>query len=213
MALAQQGHIMLHASSVVGAAGAVVILGESGAGKSTLAAYLGTQGRQVLSEDVLRLTVDQERVVGHPEYSEFRLWPESIAALFAGCDAPDSESVAEYTSKRRIKAHSLGAVKARDREAEICAIVSLAPAAPDATPVIRRLDRSEAFRRMVDALFRLDVRDPALAKREFRFIADLSARKPFFEIEAPRSFPLLPRVASLLMATADAPLPGSKSGD
>lgn len=202
MALAQQGRVLLHASSIVAASGAIVILGASGAGKSTLAAYLGTRGFRVLSEDVLRLTAEEGRIMGHPEYSEFRLWPEAVSALFPDGDPPQSEAVAPYTSKRRVRANGLTTVQAHDRPAEIGTIVCLAPTPAETDPRMRRLGSAEAFQRLADALFRLDLRDPVLAKREFKFIADLLAKKPVYELEVPRSFSHLPRTASLLVETA-----------
>lgn len=57
----------IHAAAVVDAGGrAVAIAGPTGAGKTTLAGELARGGAAFLSDDVLALELDGERVLGHP---------------------------------------------------------------------------------------------------------------------------------------------------
>ena len=81
MALAQQGHHFIHAAAVAGSRGATAFLGPSKSGKSTLVAYLGLSGQEIVSEDVLRIAVSENQVIGSPECPEFRLWTDSLEAL------------------------------------------------------------------------------------------------------------------------------------
>src|SRR5262249_34143533 len=53
MLLGNVDHLVIHASAVAGAAGAVAFIGPSGSGKSTLAAALARDGRHIVTDDCL----------------------------------------------------------------------------------------------------------------------------------------------------------------
>jgi hypothetical protein len=62
VALQQRGFLVLHASGIVAARGAVIVLGDSGAGKSTLAAVLHRQGHGIVADDVVAVHVASDDV-------------------------------------------------------------------------------------------------------------------------------------------------------
>ncbi len=80
--LHQRGLLVLHASGVVGAHGAVLIAGHSGRGKSTIAAALSAQGFPLLTDDVAVPTIDAGgRAVVHPGVPQVRLWSDAARRL------------------------------------------------------------------------------------------------------------------------------------
>jgi hypothetical protein len=81
--LVQRGQYVLHASAIAIAGRAVAFLGDYGWGKSTTAAALHARGHEMLTDDVTAIHMGSElpRVV--PSFPQFKLWPESAAALGA----------------------------------------------------------------------------------------------------------------------------------
>lgn len=73
-ALAESGHVMLHAAAVVVEGHAALFCGASGEGKSTLAAGFARRGLRVLSDDVLRVASDQTGVWNtYPSYPSIHI--------------------------------------------------------------------------------------------------------------------------------------------
>ncbi|MBO7747788.1 aldolase [Paenibacillus sp. MWE-103] len=81
--LMQRRILPLHGSAVVIDGKAYAIVGESGAGKSTLAAAFSNLGYQLLTDDVIAVSMnrhDQVPIV-YPAYPQQKLWQESITQL------------------------------------------------------------------------------------------------------------------------------------
>lgn len=76
-ALAPQGHVMLHASSVVGRSGCIAILGTSGAGKSTTARVLESLDWTMLADDLL--VCDERGRLNSSGEQQISCWCEEIA--------------------------------------------------------------------------------------------------------------------------------------
>ena len=75
LALARQGHLVLHASAVhVPGFGAYAILGRSRRGKSTLASALARHG-EIVADDCLRIDAGPFGFQALPSYPGLRLWP------------------------------------------------------------------------------------------------------------------------------------------
>ena len=79
--LEQRGRLVLHASAVNVAGGAVAFLGESGRGKSTIAAALHARGYGTVADDVVAVGLDSDHPMVFPGFPRLKLWPESIASL------------------------------------------------------------------------------------------------------------------------------------
>jgi hypothetical protein len=86
--LHQRGFLVLHASAVVLAGGAVAFLGRSGGGKSTTAAALHARSGGLLADDVLAvdLTAPGKPTV-RPGYPQLKLLPDAVIALGETPDA------------------------------------------------------------------------------------------------------------------------------
>lgn len=80
-ALRRFGLIGLHASAVEVGGRAVAFLGASGAGKSTTAAALALSGVPLVTEDLLALTVAEDRITAHTGFPSIRLWRDSADML------------------------------------------------------------------------------------------------------------------------------------
>src|SRR5688572_3093123 len=101
LALAAEGHLVLHASAVcrVGA-GVMALAGAAGTGKSTMAAALRHEGWTVMADDGLLLQEVGGLVQAVPAYAGLRVWPDAVEA--AGLSAHAVTEVAEYSAKLRI---------------------------------------------------------------------------------------------------------------
>lgn len=89
----------LHGSAVVIDGKAYAIVGDSGAGKSTLAAAFVSMGHQLVSDDVIAVTLghgDGNPIVT-PSYPQQKLWQESIDNL--GMESAYLRSVYRETTK------------------------------------------------------------------------------------------------------------------
>jgi len=76
----QRERLLLHASSVAIAGGAVAFAGESGFGKSTLAAAFHRRGYEVLSDDVTPVVIGDE-IDALPGYPQLKLHPRTATRL------------------------------------------------------------------------------------------------------------------------------------
>ncbi|MBY0007033.1 aldolase [Priestia aryabhattai] len=77
--LLQRNILPLHGSAIAIDNKVYAIVGESGAGKSTLASAFLKRGYQLLSDDVIAITVTDENVpVVIPAYPQQKLWMESL---------------------------------------------------------------------------------------------------------------------------------------
>lgn len=77
--LIQRGFFPLHASAVAIGDVAVGFLGGHGWGKSTMAALMQARGYPVITDDLLALEPDTDRVV--PSFPQLKLWPDAVDAL------------------------------------------------------------------------------------------------------------------------------------
>lgn len=97
--LAADGGLVLHASGVATAEGALAFVGPSGTGKSSLAAALVTRGATLLADDFLLLRETDDGYEATPAYPSLRLWKDAAEHFTAA--AADLPTVSAYTDKRR----------------------------------------------------------------------------------------------------------------
>lgn len=86
--LHQRGRLVLHASAVVGPAGAVAVAAHSGTGKSTSAAVLVRRGYEMLTDDLLAIDLLTPVPTVPPGGRGLKLWPASVEAVGAGALDP-----------------------------------------------------------------------------------------------------------------------------
>jgi hypothetical protein len=83
-ALLQQGEETLHATGVKIGRRSVGFVGPSGAGKSTLAAHLISKGASLVTDDMLRVTWNDEIAIAHPGPFRLKLFEESAKQYLRG---------------------------------------------------------------------------------------------------------------------------------
>lgn len=77
--LMQRKILPLHGSAIAINGKAYAIVGDSGAGKSTLASALLNKGYQLLSDDVIPITLSEDNIpIVTPAYPQQKLWIESL---------------------------------------------------------------------------------------------------------------------------------------
>jgi hypothetical protein len=99
-----RGSVPLHASAVVVNDRAILFVGHPWAGKSTTVAALMRIGCPVLADDIVRIDMDEGRVLAYPGHPRLHLWSDAAAALF---ESPDDTRVAEY-DKHAFDLHANG---------------------------------------------------------------------------------------------------------
>ncbi len=199
LALANEGHLMLHASVVAAPDVTVAFLGETGAGKTTMATALALRGWPLVTEDVVRLEFAPDGVLCHPCPSPPRLWPDSLANLFPHRQ-PDAEAVAHYTAKLRITIDPAGAITFTNDpvKLDVIALLAAQDGGDKATPGMTPVHRHQAFEKTILSLFRLKPMSDAQIRREFDWATELARRVPFYHLRYSREFSSLPAVAELL---------------
>jgi len=192
-----RGQEALHASAVETDRGACAFIGASGAGKSTLAASLAEEGCPLVSDDCLALREASDVVLAVPSYRASRLWPDAARALLGTERA--FPAVAHYTDKRLIGARG-------DRTCEpvrLTRIYLLEPSDGAESVSIAPVSPRQALMELVEAAFRLDIRDRAMLARQFTFLARVVARVPAAALRFPWGFAGLPAVREAVLRDKD----------
>lgn len=194
--LAHEGQFVLHAAAVRHGDGAIVLIGESGSGKSTLAASFNRHDYGLLSDDALILSWSDGKPFVKPVYPSLRLLPDSMAALFP--EAPPSEPMAHYGSKRRLSAplDRLAPVGALP----VSAMILLGSPAADGSIALRRLMAAEACMKLVANSFALDPADLSRAASRLDCASRLATARPACELSYPRDFARLAEVQAAIQA-------------
>jgi hypothetical protein len=176
--IALRGSYVLHAAAVRTEAGVCVFAGDSGAGKSTIAAQLAVIGGDFLTDDCLVIDEQGGTVVARASHPSLKLRDDALQFLNSGCAG---EPVADYTSKRRIRASSFGA-SAGLAPQPVVRLYFLTrgddETAATSHPLIQRLSPRDAFVKLVKHGIRLDTGDRALLEREFQFTRRIVASVP-----------------------------------
>lgn len=202
-AMTRRGRFVLHASAVVAPQGAIAFLGLTGHGKSTLAACLTQQGLPLLADDCLVLQEEDGRLWGFPSYPGFRLWPESVSALFDE-ERPLPE-VAHYTEKVR-----LGSTGLCKQPAPLRRLYFLAP--PEETGNAKAISITpvsppEALISLLQSSFRLDITDRERLRDEFECLTRIAQLSLFYRLTYPRDFAFLPAVQEAILRDLGAVVP------
>jgi len=187
------GKYVLHAAAVRTNAGVCVFAGDSGAGKSTMAAYLAAAGNDFLSDDCLLVDERDGAVLAQPSYPSIKLMADVMQFLNLRCEG---KRVAEYTSKRRISALSLGA--AFPPMPLAVARLYFVTRAKRETPSIQRLPPRAAFMKLVNHSIRLDTTDRTMLKREFQITHRVVESVPAALLSLPNDLSMLPLAHSAI---------------
>ncbi|MGH9968594.1 MAG: hypothetical protein ACREBG_12310 [Pyrinomonadaceae bacterium] len=195
----QQGRLVLHASAVLGPNGVIAFLGDTGWGKSTIAASLCSYGFPHLTDDCLLLVVENGQLMAIPSYSGFRLWSDSISAIFP--QGRSLSNVAHYTDKQRISADD-GALPFCGDRAPVQAFYFLGSPEADpgqSTATISQVSDHEALIEFAKQTYRLDVTDRERLKEEFESLAYLANNSVLRRVTIPRDLSYLPNACQTIV--------------
>lgn len=188
--LTHRGHLVLHGSFVRVNGNGFGFLGEKGMGKSTLAAYLTSAGHELVTDDLLPVSTDGERVVTKPGYPRIRLWPDSFARLGIGRDKAEESS--RLIPKGAVKPEKFAgteeigvdALFILDHGDEVA--LELLPQ----TNALVELIRNTYLNRYLNATRRTG--------ENFRRCEEVVKGIPVFKLKRPSNYEFLPSVAHLL---------------
>ena len=145
LVMTNRGELVLHASGVLLAQGAVLFIARSGSGKSTIAAALGAGGARVVADDAIVLRESGEGLLAIGAYSGLRLW------------------TAGESDKRRISPAE-SSMPFADTPVHVAGIYVLNPS-PSASIRIDPLPPRDAVMALVANSYVLDSGDPARLER------------------------------------------------
>lgn len=188
--LAHEGRLVLHAGAVRCDDRAIVVLGQSGRGKSTLVASLDQAGFELIGDDALIISKEDQAFRARAVYPSLRLFPDSLEALFQ--DRPATAEVAHYSLKERVNLPI-----APDRNTAplpIAVIFSLAEPSPDGEVHVRQMSPAVTCMAIITNSFALDPADKELARKKLADASKLANEVPAYEISYPRDYARLPDV-------------------
>lgn len=198
LVLSTQGYVLLHASAIATESGIVAFAGQTGMGKSTLAANFAASNYALITDDCLRIEIDDGYFFGFPGYPGLRLWDESIDGLFD--NPPELSEVAHYTNKKRLAISNTNLSFCNNRlpirslfflesnEMQVASDIKM-----------RVLSPREAFFALTSYTFKLDIWNPEMLAADFKRMQQIVASLPCYRLSFARGFELLPRVREAIL--------------
>lgn len=193
LALAAEGHLVLHASGLYSEGQVIAIAGPAGSGKSTLAAALQREGWSVASDDGLLVREQGSEVVAVPAYPGLRLWPD--AAERTGVMRFAVSEVAEYTAKLRVSLPEAGGL-------ESAPLASVYVIRQGDVVSIERLGARDAAMTLVEHAYRADLSDRVALAAQLDVCARLAERICVCRLVMPRDLDQLAMAAAAVIAHA-----------
>ncbi|MBU1565213.1 MAG: hypothetical protein KJ630_06255 [Proteobacteria bacterium] len=198
---------VFHASFVVVNGKGICFLADSGWGKSTIAAGLGGAGHTILTDDCLSIAVRNHRITGTPAYCGIRLLADSLEKLGGSLKTP-RETVAEYTSKKRISLapqETLGSLALEALPLQALFLLTSPQETKDChKPEIVSVGGISAMKELLKNSFCLDVHDQQWQQAHFRRVSAVAASGlPIFSLRYPRKYQTLPEVEKVIIKTLD----------
>jgi hypothetical protein len=194
MALSVHSDLLLHASSLTDGISAWAFIGPEGTGKSTLAAGLFARGYTLLSDDATRVQIEKgaaQVIAGVPE---IRLFAATFEKIFPNRSLDETSPVLR---KRRLRT---SAKLASEGRANLKTIFCLNPDSAAKSVSVRPIQANFAFELALPSLFRFDIWDCDLKRREFENLTRLLQLTPAFEVIYPFDWNELPHLLDLIEA-------------
>lgn len=194
--MALRGITVLHASAVEMPEGAVAFVANSGGGKSTVAAICCAAGARLVSDDVLRVEVENGEAFCHRGSSELRLRPQA---------AELAERVGEARRSTIDQRTAALAPTTGSERLTIAAIVNPRCDHGGEKLEITRLRGPEALFELVRYPRTLGWRDQEPARRDFHVLAQIADLVPVFRASLPWGPPFRADLGQELLGRLSAP--------
>lgn len=194
VALAAMGEEPLHATVVARPGRCVALMGESGAGKSTLAAYLVSRGARLVTDDLLRVSIDGPAVLAYPGPRRIKLMPDSRARYLGG----HAEGVPMHPlSGKFILPLEPGMVHEGIARLDEVFLLDWPPDdVPD--PRAEKPSQRDAMLRVIVGTSVVRLVDAARLARQFEFAQAIVSRVPVRRLLQPNDMDRLPETAALI---------------
>jgi hypothetical protein len=169
-------------------------MGESGAGKSTLAAFLVSRGARLVTDDLLRLAIDESGVKAYPGPRRIKLMPDSRERCLGG----EAEGVPMHPLSGKFIL-PLGPELVHEGMATLDELILLDWPEEEVTePRMDTPTARDAMLRVIAGTGVTRVTDAARLARQFRFAQDLVERIPVRRLLQPNDLDRLPETAALV---------------
>jgi dephospho-CoA kinase len=191
--LYKRGKLVLHSSAVKTNEGTALFVGEKGAGKSTLAATFASEGRRVISDDIVNICFD-EKVNTNPGVPSIKLWKKSLHLL-------EDENLAIERVHDEIKKYIVipDRINKNSRH-EVKGIFSLGF---DEDISVRRVRPRDSFSKLLrhSYLPKSLIKSMGAQKGHFRRCVRLSREVPMYHLNRPEDYSLSNEVLGLIEST------------
>lgn len=187
------GHLVLHASAVEVRGSALAFVGASGMGKSTLATLCCAAGHALVSDDVLRCEINQERTA--------TVWPGATETRLRKA-ALDLQGLFRAHPASRLTGDGRTAITAPEAgpgPVPLAACVVPLPNRSRTEPEVRRLAPMEALLSLIRFPRVLGWTDQASSARQFDRLAELVQCVPVYEARLPWGPPFRPTLVPDLL--------------
>jgi len=200
-ALLLQGEETLHATVVDHDGRGIGLLGHSGAGKSTFAAWLLSQGGDLVTDDMLRITETGGAAYAEPGQPRLKLMPDAAERHFAGSANEGAANRGRWNPVSEKYLFDTAAPAAPRRRCRLDLLVWLGAPADDRPDEIalRRLTGLEAFNVLAGSAMNTKLQTADRLARQLRFIERVARRVPLYELRYPRRPDVFPELVAQLM--------------
>lgn len=197
-ALVQLGEEPLHSTVVDIGGRAIGLLGSSGAGKSTLASYLIDRGGKLLTDDLLRVTMEGGDAFAHPGPYRLKLFKQAADRYLRSAANPARSSLGEKLI------YELGDPKMARSARRLSALFRLdAPTiGSDGGVTLEQLTGLGLFKTICASTMNSRLHTPARLTRQFRFAERIARALPVYRLTYPRNFEVFSLVAEQIYRAA-----------
>lgn len=175
----QRNEFPLHGSTVVIGNACITLVGHSGAGKSSLASGFIQKGYKLLTDDVSRMTFEEDQIIAHHSYPSQKIWKDAANHL-----------AIEYDSTRRVLTsmdkYFITNLERFEMESKpLKAVVEIFPG-PVQTPYIERLGNQVALNTLLTHSYRQEFMGPYMdLGAHLKYCAELLKTVPVYRLYRP----------------------------
>ncbi|MGI8384799.1 aldolase [Robertmurraya sp. P23] len=195
--LLQRGILPLHGSAISINNKAYGIVGDSGAGKSTLAAALLSKGYSLLSDDIIPISLLDNKPMVTPAYPQQKLWKESLDVF--SVDTNQFSSIFDRETKFIVPVSS----HFHSEPLELGGIFELVKGKEDSV-ALRQIHKLEQIKKLYDHTFRqFLVERLNIQEWHFRLTASVASVTSMYQLQRPTNRLTINDLTELILNTID----------